>query len=63
MLNGDGNVNGKKLTAVRLPSYTFYGENNVLHTTNFVDSCSLFFTAAHFRPCWPLAFLIFSPPV
>ena len=46
---------------VKLPSYTFYGENVVCVPKKILllCSCSLFFSLHSFSPCWPLAFLIF----
>ena len=38
----------------KLPSYTFNGGN-------VVCPCSLFFHCCSCSPCWPLAFIIFSP--
>ena len=78
MLNSDGNENPKKANFacaahflyivlndqnMKLPSYTFHGENVVFPHKKFCCLCScsfFFFTASHFSSCWPLAFLIFS---
>ena len=52
---------------VKLPSNTSY-ERNVVHVCVHqkfccLCSCWLFFHCCSFSPFWPLAFLIFSPPI
>ena len=50
-----------------LVTHYFYGGIVVYPYPIFCFPCScslLFFTAAHLKsPCWPIAFLIFSPPL
>ena len=53
---------------VKLPSYTFYGENVECARKKFAACVlvRLFFFVFHYRsfsPCLPLSFLIFSPPL